>query len=133
MYSVWPLVFCFIGFVGFVIFFALMDTSEGMSVSHVFTFILSVILILSNFMPMCDFIDTPTSEYLINASCTISNENYTVFKTEYGEYKVEGTYPYGKDYVLLMENSTPNLEKDKVLNIYSSDTNLLLESVGEKE
>ena len=110
-----------------------MDTSEGMSVSHVFTFILSVILILSNFMQMCDFIYTPTSEYFINASCTISNENYTVFKTEYGEYKVEGTYPYGKDYVLLMENSTPNLEKDKVLNIYSSDTNLLLESVGEKE
>lgn len=133
MYSAWPLVFCFIGFVGVSIFFALMDTQEGMSVSHVFTFILSVILILSNFMPMCNFIYIPTSEYLINASCTISNENYTVFKTEYGEYKVEGTYPYGKDYVLLMENSTLNLEKDKVLNIYSSDTNLLLESVGEKE
>lgn len=133
MYSVWPLVLCFIGFVGFVTFFALIDTKEGMSVSHVFTFILSVILILSNFMPMCDFIDNPTSEYLINASCTISNENYTVFKTEYGDYKIKGTYPYGKDYVLLMENSTPNLEKDKVLNIYSSDTNLLLESVGKKE
>ena len=98
-----------------------------------FCFISSVLLFSVCCNEAMDFLAPPISKYLTHASCSISNENYTIFKTEYGEYKVEGVYEYGKDYILLMEDNNGRYHDDKVLNIYSSDINLLLEENNVKE
>lgn len=72
------------------------------------------------------------TQYLVQASCSVSNENYTIFKTEHGEYKIEGTYPYGKDYILLMRDYNNDYKDDEVLNVYISDINLLMQEKEEE-
>ena len=143
MYSGWSFIFSLLAVIGFACIIV------GFSVEHdgakdyndikilktmymVLCCVLSICLFCSNSKEAYNFFNTPRSEYLIQASCSMSNENYTIFKTEHGEYKVVGTYEYGKDYILLMEDENGWYYDDKVLNIYSSDINLLMQE-KEKE
>ena len=139
MYSGWYFLFAIIALVVFVS--ALLgieavnydDVKFCKALYMIFCFISSAILFVVCSKEGMNWLAPPRSEYLTQASCSMSNENYTIFKTEHGEYKVEGIYEYGKDYILLMEDENGRYFDDKVLNIYSSDINLLLEENETKE
>lgn len=143
IYSGWSFIFSSLAIIGFVCIIV------GFSIEHdgcknyedikilktiymVLCCALSICLFCSSSKEGWNYLDTPRSEYLIQASCSMNNENYTIFKTEHGEYKVEGTYEYGKDYILLMEDRNGWYYDDEVLNVYSSDINLLMQK-NEKE
>lgn len=139
MYNGWHFLFTIIALVVFISAFFGIEVIDYNDVKFfktlymIFCFISSAILFIVCSKEGLNWIAPLRSEYLIQASCSMSNENYTIFKTTHGEYKVEGIYEYGKDYILLMEDENGRYFDDKVLNVYSSDINLLLEENIVKE
>lgn len=142
IYSFWHMIFFIIAIIAIVCVITIncepicITKEELKAVKNFLTvccIILSLIICIQNAQNSFKAIFTGCeTKYLVQASCSVSNENYTIFKTEHGEYKIEGTYPYGKDYILLMRDYNNNYKDDEVLNVYISDINLLMQEKEEE-